>query len=314
MMADRETPRRLVSVGARRYRLTPADARFPEALADQGIKELFCVGNLSVLKEPTLAVAGSRRATPYGIAASEIAGRVAAECDVVVLTSAAAGCEHAAARSALDGGGRVLIVSGCGADVAYPKSSLDVFEDAKASGSLIVSAERWGSLPKPEAFVRKSEIIACLASSLLVAEACDRSSTIRTARLARAKGANVYAVPGSIFSTNSAGTNCLLQEGAYPIASERDLMERIALDFDATPPQAEEAKTPLGAVLQALSAMPMRPDDLAEKADVSVLTMLRTILDYEEAGIVQRMMDGRYSLTPASYERLRSHADELSLI
>ena len=314
MMAARETPRHLVSVCAKRYRLTADDPRFPAALAGQGVTELFCIGNLSILKEQTLGVLGSRRATPYGIAASEIAGRAAAECDVVLLTSAAAGCEHAATRCALDGGGKVLIVSGCGADVAYPKSSLDVFEDAKATGSLIVSAERWGSLPRPEAFVRKNEIIACLASSLLVAEACDRSSTIRTARLARTKGANVYAVPGSIFSTNSAGTNCLLQEGAYPIASERDLMDRIALDFDATPPVVEDATTPLGAVLQALAAMPMRPDDLAAKANVSVLTMLRTILDYEEAGIVQRMMDGRYSLTPASYERLRSHADELSLI
>ena len=313
MVAARETPRRLVSVCAKRYRLTADDPRFPAALAGQGVTELFCIGNLGILKEQTLGVLGSRRATPYGIAASEIAGRAAAECDVVVLTSAAAGCEHAATRCALDGGGKVLIVSGCGADVAYPKSSLDVFEDAKATGSLIVSAERWGSLPRPEAFVRKNEIIACLASSLLVAEACDRSSTIRTARLARTKGANVYAVPGSIFSTNSAGTNCLLQEGAYPIASERDLMDRIALDFDATPPVVEDATTPLGAVLQALAAMPMRPDDLAAKASVSVLTMLRTILDYEEAGIVQRMMDGRYSLTPASYERLRSHADELSL-
>ena len=314
MVAARETPRRLVSVCAKRYRLTADDPRFPAALAGQGVTELFCIGNLGILKEQALGVLGSRRATPYGIAASEIAGRAAAECDVVLLTSAAAGCEHAATRCALDGGGKVLIVSGCGADVAYPKSSLDVFEDAKATGSLIVSAERWGSLPRPEAFVRKNEIIACLASSLLVAEACDRSSTIRTARLARTKGANVYAVPGSIFSTNSAGTNCLLQEGAYPIASERDLMDRIALDFDATPPVVEDATTPLGAVLQALAAMPMRPDDLAAKANVSVLTMLRTILDYEEAGIVQRMMDGRYSLTPASYERLRSHADELSLI
>ena len=49
--------------------------------------------------------------------------------------------------------------------------------------------------------------------------------------------------------------------------------------------------------MSALVASPMRPDDLAASLGESVLTMLRTLTDYESRGIVIRMPDGRYSPT-----------------
>ena len=49
--------------------------------------------------------------------------------------------------------------------------------------------------------------------------------------------------------------------------------------------------------MSALLASPLRPDELAERLNESVLTVLRTLTDYEARGIAERLPDGRYSPT-----------------
>lgn len=241
---------------------------------------------------------GARRATPYGIAVAEMAGRVAAECDVVVVSGGAMGCDHAAARAALDAGGRTIVISGCGADVVYPASSTDIYRDAVARGGAVISTERWGTGPRRYAFPKRNTLIAALSQCLLVVEAGAKSGTMTTADAAVELERTIYAIPGSIFSPNSSGTNRLIVEGARVIPDEPSLELVISLDYGIARFSRQETRgEPQGRVMSALVASPSRPDELAERLNEDILTLLRTLTDYELRGIVAKLPDGRYSPT-----------------
>lgn len=283
------------------WELGRGEGGYPSALLDLASppEVLYGRGDPASLEGPCLSIVGARRATPYGIAIAEMAARVAAEHGVTVVSGGALGCDHAAGAAALRAGGRTVVVSGCGADVTYPQSSRDVYEGALASGGAVVSEQRWGTGPRRWAFPRRNALIAALGAVLVVTEAGVRSGTLSTADAAAELGRVVYAIPGSIFSPTSVGTNQLIADGARIIADERSLSVALSLDFGSAALAPEGDRGPAGPVMSALLASPSRPDDLAARLGESVLTVLRTLTDYEGRGMVERLPDGRYSPTRA---------------
>ena len=128
------------------------------------------------------------------------------------------------------------------------------------------------------------------------------SGTMSTADVAVELGRKVYGIPGSIFSPLSAGTNWLISEGARVICDEASLEAAISLDygrlrFTDAPGRRED----LGRVLSALVASPSRADDLAARLGESIITVLSALSDYEAAGVVTKLADGRYAPTSAFY-------------
>jgi DNA processing protein len=184
----------------------------------------------------------------------------------------------------------------------YPSSSVDVFEGAVATGGAVISLERWGAQPRRYAFPKRNSIIAALSSCLFVTEAGMRSGTMSTADVAVELGRKVYGIPGSIFSPLSAGTNWLISEGARVICDEASLEAAISLDygrlrFTDAPGRPED----IGRVLSALVASPSRADDLAARLGEGVITVLSALSDYEAAGVVTKLPDGRYAPTREFY-------------
>lgn len=277
---------------------------FPDRLADARdprIGGVYVLGNAGLLDEDCLSVIGARKATPYGLAVAEMAGRVAAECGLVTVSGGAVGCDHAATRAALDAGGRTIIVTGCGADVVYPRSSADIFHDCLGSGGAVVALEPWGREPRKYAFPKRNVVIAALSRSLFVTEAGVKSGTMSTADAALAMDRTVYAIPGSIYSPTSQGTNRLIADGAMIISCEADLETRIALDYNRLHLGGSEGSWSGGKVISALVASPCRLEELAVALGESPLTVLDVISDYEARGIVERLPDGRYSPTVEAY-------------
>ena len=122
----------MVRLNGPRWELELGGEGYPQSLVElQNPPEVLRgIGDREVLSGPCLAVIGARRATPYGIAAAELAGRVAAECGVTVVSGGAMGCDYAAGMAAAAAGGRTIVVAGTGADVPYPASSTPVFQAA----------------------------------------------------------------------------------------------------------------------------------------------------------------------------------------
>lgn len=288
-----------------RWELTPDDEAFPDMVRDMEMvpEVIRGIGDTSVLSTPALSVIGARKATPYGLAVAEMAGRIAAESGITLVSGGAMGCDAAALRGALDAGGRVIVVSGVGADRIYPASSADVFERAPQSGGAVIALAPWGANVHRFAFLDRNVVIAALSRATLVSEAGYHSGTLSTALAATQMGRQVYAAPGSIFSPESLGANCLIRDGASIVSSETDLEMLISQDYGVLRLVQDEVATPRGRVMSALVASPMRPDDLANHLGVKPLEMLRILADYEVAGEVCRLPDGRYAPTKATLVR-----------
>lgn len=284
-------------MGVEHYEFSRGEKGYPAVLEELEVppETVYLTGDPAVLEGNHISVIGARKATTYGIAASRMAGRVAAECDITVVSGGALGCDSAAARAALDAGGKTIVVTGTGADVIYPSSSRDVFEGALASGGAVLSVRPWGCEPAKFAFLQRNHVIAALGEALFVCEAGMRSGTSSTAEVAARLGRRIYAVPGSIFSPQSAGTNRLIADGASIVCSEQDLEAMISLDFNRLRLFDPGQSRMEGRVLSSLIASPSRPDDLAAALGEEPLTLLRTLSEYEARGMVERLRDGRYA-------------------
>ena len=288
-----------------RYELHPSDARYPRSLLDlsQPPETLYVRGNLDVLEDPGLAVIGSRKPTPYGIAVAEMAATVAAQSGITVVSGGARGCDQAAGKAALAERGRHVIVLGTGADVTYPPSSARLIERTLETGGAVVSIERWGTQPRPYAFPKRNAIIAALARAVFVAEAGMPSGTFSTADAANKLGREILSVPGSILSPESRGSNYLISVGATIIVDEESLEVAVSRIFEtlrfsrigpAEEPGMSEAER---RILDALVANPMRIDEIAAMLGVDAVSCLNVLSGLQMTGRIERIIDGRFAPT-----------------
>lgn len=70
---------------------------------------LFCMGDASLLREPSVAVVGSRELRPENAAFARTAGRLAAEEDLTLVSGGAVGADTAAQEACLSHGGKAVI-------------------------------------------------------------------------------------------------------------------------------------------------------------------------------------------------------------
>ena len=286
-----------------KWEISSEDEDYPKELLllNHPPEVIYGMGDRSVLQAPCMSVIGARRATPYGMAIAEMAGRCAADNNIVVVSGGALGCDYRAGMASLNAGGKTVVVAGCGADVTYPTTSSELFEAAREGRGAVISLDRWGTPPRRYAFPRRNAVIAALGKVLLVTEAGLCSGTMSTAEFANSLGKTIYAIPGSIFSPASAGTNRLISEGAQIIPDETSLGIAISLDFDCLVQEQMKQDKKLTPLLSALIASPSRPEELAWRLSENVLTVLNSLTDYEARRMVKRLPDGRYTPSKEFY-------------
>jgi DNA processing protein len=249
---------------------------------------LYGIGDPSALV-PGLAVVGARKATPYGLKCTRLFAGWAGTHGVTVISGAAIGCDREAHLAALTAGGPTVAVLGCGPDIDYPRRSAEVLATIRRRFA-VVSECPFGQQPHRFSFVRRNRIIAGLASVVLVVEAGLPSGTFSTADAALDAGREVAAVPGSILSPESRGSNRLIRQGAVPLTDVSELAALLGLEGQ----QALLVDPPTDTVIRALAADPMRPDDLARAVAMDIVSISRTLGALEARGLVVRYPDGRY--------------------
>lgn len=295
-----------------RFELSPGDEGYPQLVLEgyETAPHIYGIGDREALLGPCLSVIGARQATPYGLEIAHMAGRICAEAGICVVSGGALGCDAQASRGALEAGGRTVIVSGCGADRLYPRTSEDIFSAARAGAGCVVALEDWGEGPKRYTFPKRNVLIAALSPVLVVCEAGRKSGTMGTAEAAMSMGRTVYAIPGSIFSPTSQGTNYLIQNGCGLIADELGFEQVLSLDYGCERRLTRPGMPEWGRVLSALVASPMRPADLAGKIGLDELTVADTLTSYEEMGLVAKLPDGCYAPSEKAYRLMEAEQDE----
>ena len=226
---------------AERYRragidvLLPGDDAYPARLVgDPGAPAvLFAQGRPGALAgRRSVAVVGTRSATPYGHQVAAELGRDLASAGVTVVSGLARGIDGAAHVGALQGAGTdpgpPVAVVGTGPDVVYPASNATLWASVAERGA-VLSESPLGTPPLPRAFPARNRIIAALADVVVVVECHHRGGSLHTAEAAARRGIPVGAVPGSVRSPASRGTNGLLVDGCIPIRDADDALVAVSL-------------------------------------------------------------------------------------
>lgn len=256
-------------------RLSPAE--FPPQLCEipEPPKELYLEGNLPEEDSVYLTVVGSRKFSNYGKDAGEKIISELAGYPVVIVSGLAIGIDTIAHKAALEAGLKTIAIpgSGLGREVLHPSSNRRLADRIVEDGGALLSEFPLDYPAGLHTFPRRNRLMAGIAKGVLIIEAGDKSGTLITARLATDYNRDVYAVPGSIFSPGSLGTNNLIKLGATPICSGRDLL--LALGFDP-PDETGQQKLNLAElsesekkVVEILSVEPLARDELLRVLELS---------------------------------------------
>lgn len=284
---------------ARRFTIKREDPGYPEQLRDVRYPPhlLNGMGDPGALVRG-LGVIGSRKASPYGLDCAELFAGLAASWGVTIVSGGAMGCDTRAHRAAIEAGGTTVAVLGCGADVDYPRSSAPVLAQIRSGRGAVISELEWGTPPLRSHFPARNRIIAGLSAAILVVEAAIPSGTFTTADHALDAGREVFAVPGSVFFSGSAGCNRLIRQGAQPITCEEDLLDALT-GVGLMASRVAAAEGPFSelsgdTVLEALRADPMPPDRIAAVTGLEIVSILTRLSALEQQGLASRYPDGRY--------------------
>jgi len=212
--------------------LLPADPRYPAQLLDEPERPpvLFARGDPGVLDARRVGVVGTRNATQRGRQLAARFGYELAAAGVVVVSGLAKGIDGAAHRGALDvEGSKPVGIVGNGLDRPYPRHHVGLWERVAGRGALL---SEWppGTPPDAFRFPLRNRILAALVEVLVVVESRERGGSLITAREAMDRDVAILAVPGSVRSPASRGTNRLLADGATPALESSDVLVALGLD------------------------------------------------------------------------------------
>lgn len=263
-----------------------------------------------------VAVVGSRRATPYGLAVADTLAADLAARGVTIVSGLARGIDTAAHRGALRVGGRTIAVLGSGVDVAYPPENARLAEEIAERGAL-VSQFAPGTPPLPHHFPTRNAVIAGLSLAVVVVEAAERSGSLITARLGAELGREVLAMPGRATAPESRGANRLIQDGAALALGWEDVAAALperwkaCLDTRGTIGATDEGTTGRGAlagpgdaagppsaatrrVLSLLGEDPVEIDHVIERSGLGAGPVSAALLDLELEGRVRQIEGKRF--------------------
>jgi DNA processing protein len=207
--------------------ITPIDPEYPPRLLEifDPPAVLWYRGDATLLRQPGIAVVGTRHPTPYGSGMAQMLSRDLAVRGMLILSGMARGIDTFAHKGALEAGGKTIAVWGTGIDVIYPKENKRLAEQILEGGGTILSEYPMGTFPAPQNFPVRNRILSGMSVGVLVVEASENSGTRITARCAVEQNREVFAVPGNVTNKTSWTPNTLIKQGAKLVATWEDIWE-----------------------------------------------------------------------------------------
>ncbi|SEB00439.1 DNA-processing protein DprA [Paraburkholderia sartisoli] len=283
--------------------LTLGDPAYPPTLLTMPDPPplLYIKGKLELLHARSIAVVGSRSATPQGVEDAGRFARALSDAGLAVVSGLALGIDAAAHRSALAGPGSTVAVIGTGADVVYPSANHQLAHQIAATG-VIVSEWPLGTPARSAHFPQRNRLIAGLSSGVLIVEAAMRSGSLITARLANEMGRDVFAIPGSIHAPLSRGCHRMIKQGAKLVETPEDVLEELGFAVPAVarpslraPSGIETSLAPEAQqLLDALGHSPATLEILATRTEMVEARLQAALLQLELAGHLSVLPGGRF--------------------
>lgn len=304
--------------GQRRI-VTLGDSAYPQALLDTEDPPLmlYALGRVDKLIEgfqecarTGVAVVGSRNPTPQGVQNSRQFSEALGQSGITVVSGLALGIDGAAHEGALAGysgltWGTVAVV-GTGLDRVYPKAHFELAHRIAENGMLL-SEYPLGSAPLSSNFPKRNRIISGLCRATLVVEAALKSGSLITARLAVEQGKDVFAIPGSIHSTQARGCHALIKQGAKLVECAQDILDElpgasgVRVPVSEGPSDSGQSGTSMEGLssletglLNALGFEPTTLDSLQQRSGMDTPTLQALLMGLELGGWVARLPGGKF--------------------
>ena len=276
-------------------RITMESDEYPDSLREiQGSpRELYCIGDISLLKTPCAAIVGSRRYTIYGRQTALMIGKMLAGRGITVVSGMTKGIDSFAHQGALSKQeGKTIAVLGTAIGKPYPASNAALMEEIEEKG--LVISEYPPDFPGSQyGFPARNRIISGLSKSVIVVEAGLKSGSLITAQIAGDQGKTVFAVPGNINSQFSIGTNLLIRDGAYPLVVVDDVIREMGVqslnrgtfgeDQEGFPVEMDDDEKKLYSEIR--QEQGISPDALSEKVElpISKINGILTVMEIKGA-------------------------------
>ncbi len=268
------------------YKLKPK--QFPKPLLEipQIPKQLFIRGKLPDKNSIYLAVVGSRKYTSYGKEICQKLIHGLKDYPIAIVSGLAIGIDSIAHRAALDVGLTTVAFPGSGLDnsVIHPRTNVLLAQEIVDNGGCLISEFEPNFIATLYSFPQRNRLMAGISKAVLIIEAEEKSGTLITARLALDYNRDVLVVPGSVFSSNSNGTNWLIKQGATPVTNSSDILDALGFKIEKKELTDREKYADCGKdemKIIKLLREPMERDDLIRE----------TKLPIGEAGAILSMME-----------------------
>jgi len=287
------------------------DDEYPESLA--ALRDapmfLFYAGDLTILRNPGMAVVGSRNPSHYGREQAHNLSAQLVASDWNVISGLAIGIDGAAHLGALKdltglGCGHTIAVLGSGLNNIYPQRHVQLAHDIVYSGGLLLSEHKPDEKALARNFPRRNRIVSGLSKGVLVIEAALKSGSLITARMAADQGREVFALPGPVTNPQSRGCHQLIKEGAALIETVEDLLTVFGEELKPEMVRQEEQQTlPLDTgeqklaeseidILAALDTVPVALDVLVARTGQDVAWLSQQLIFWELKGKVSQVPGG----------------------
>lgn len=273
--------------------LTIADVNFPQALLNISDPPflIFVKGRIELLNVPSLAIVGSRSASPQGIRNADAFAFAASDAGLCIVSGMAHGIDAAAHSGGLRGKGSSIAVVGTGLDKVYPSANRDLAHQLSQFGA-IISEFPLGTPPLPANFPRRNRIISGLSLGCLVIEASLQSGSLITARMALEQGRDVFAIPGSIHSPQSKGCHALIKQGAKLVENAQDIFDELGNIFSS---DNSLSKIPIEhSLFTHLSYDAIDLGTLSERSGLTIASLSAILLQLELDGCISVLPGGLY--------------------
>ncbi|MEO6080925.1 MAG: DNA-processing protein DprA [Steroidobacteraceae bacterium] len=299
----------MARAGARLLPCTDSDYPAQLATLPDAPLALFVLGDSALLRQPQLAMVGSRHPTAAGQRlARQIAQQLCAA-GLGITSGLARGIDAAAHAAALGCSGRTVAVCGTGLDQCYPAENQQLFARIREQGAL-VSEFPPGTAALPHHFPRRNRIISGLSRGVVVIEAAAGSGSLITAQRALDHGRELFAVPGSPLNPLAAGCLELIRAGAHLVRDATDILGEISISIEGNILLNQQLAMSLPAtgkgpaldkdyemLLDALGFEPASIDDLINRTGLAAGSVASMMLILE--------LDGRVESRPgALYNRV----------
>jgi DNA processing protein len=273
------------------------DAAYPKLLKEiyDPPVFLFIRGALAAADETSIGIVGTRYPTDYGKHAAKKFSENFVQHGFSVVSGLAFGVDTLAHTAALDAGGRTIAVLGSGIDKIYTDTKGKLYPRIIESGA-IISEEFIGTEPLAENFPKRNRIISGLSLGSLIIESDFKGGALITASYAVDQNREVFALPGSVFSKKSNGTNALIRDGKAKLVLSPDDVLNEFRQTAVHQPELSFAKMPPAdltpeeqSLYEVFGDAAVHIDTLAEKSNMDISDVLILLFELEMKNAVRQL-------------------------